>query len=364
MKFIFSIALLILFAGTFSLAEEKELVKIGLVVPLTASQADRGQDLAKAVKIFEPILNQRSKKYKYKFLIQDGKCGAGSAALNAANQLINFEKVKFLISGCSGETLQVGPLAEKSQVVDIAVLSTHQDVKTLGDYIFRTFIDIEDGFAEFAGYMSKESNQRIAVLTEENAFTFGIEKLLEKYLTDQIIFSEDYPADIADFRSLLSKVKQKNPGALYINALTERTLILIMQQARSMGINIPLYSYNMPDISSFPKLAGPLAEEVTYIGEPMTANLNKDFMEFESQFFAAFGTPIFPFLMKTFYDAVFSLFHSIEEVGPDSTKVKNYLYKISFPGATGQVEYDSNGDIKNLSWKIKRYVDGKPVALN
>ncbi len=99
-----------------------------------------------------------------------------------------------------------------------------------------------------------------------------------------------------------------------MNALTERTLAMIMQQARAIGIKADFYSYNMPDISTFPKLAGGLTSDVTYLGEPMHPAVNPDFINFNEKFIQENGTPVYPFLMKTYYNAVFAIFHSVVPV--------------------------------------------------
>ena len=69
---------------------EKELIKIGVIAPLTGGLAQRGNDIVNLLKIITPKLNSQSDRYNYQFIIEDGKCGAGNAAITAANKFINF----------------------------------------------------------------------------------------------------------------------------------------------------------------------------------------------------------------------------------------------------------------------------------
>jgi branched-chain amino acid transport system substrate-binding protein len=339
-------------------------VKIGVIAPLTGGLANRGDDIAKLIQLVEPYFNASSNKYRYKFILDDGMCGAGNAATTIAKKFIEVDKVKFLITGCSGETLQVGPIAQREGILTIAVMSTHQDVKKLGDYIFRTFVDIERGVEKFASYMSKKSNGKIALLTEENAFTFGIKELLVKYLGDKIIYSDDYPAGTSDFRTLLAKIKAKNPNGIYFNALSEITLANLVNQARDLGLKQNFYSYNMPEARSFRDATKKNAEGMEFIGSPEVESTFDDFQNILTEFNKLHPEgPSYEFLLRTFFDAAKSIVDAVEAVGPEASLAKDFLKTYRVNGALGVIEYDENGDIKNVNYFLSRISNGKVEAV-
>jgi ABC-type branched-subunit amino acid transport system substrate-binding protein len=158
----------------------RETVKIGAIVPLIGGLARRGQDISRLFQILEPKLNAASRRFRYQFIVEDGKCGLGSDATTAAIKLINFDKVKFLITGCSGDTLQAGPIAQRTRVLTIAVLSSHPDVRKIGDCVFRTYTDAEKNLKLFSQYILQKTSGKIALLTEEGVFTYGIRDMLLK----------------------------------------------------------------------------------------------------------------------------------------------------------------------------------------
>ena len=43
--------------------------------------------------------------------------------------------------------------------------------------------------------------------------------------------------------------------------------------------------------------------------------------------------------------------------------MKEYLKSYSAPGATGQIEYDANGDIMNVNLVLRKIEKGKPVDV-
>lgn len=342
-------------------SKELNTVKIGVIVPLTGGLAFRGDDVVKLLTILKSHLDTSSLSHKYEFIIEDGKCGAGSTTTSAAMKLINFDRVKFLITGCSGETLQAGPIAEKNKVLDIAVLSTHQDIKKLGDYIFRTFVDMERSIQGFADYMDSQCEGKIAILTEENAFTFGVRDLLVKRLGTKVILSEDFTADSSDFSTLLAKVSTRGAKGIYLNVMSEGTLANLVNQAKRRNLNQRLFSYNMPEASSFRAATGQNSNNLYFIGTPDTTKSSAEFQGILAEYLKQHPEgPSYEFILRTTFDAVKSIVDGVEAVGADPTKVKDFLYHYSSFGALGRVEYDSNGDIKNLHYVLKKVSeDGK-----
>lgn len=331
-----------------------------MITPLTGSLASNGKDVARMSEIIEKQLNLSSKKHSYKFIIQDGMCGAGAKATNSANMLINLEKVDYLITSCSGTTLQVAPISERKKIVTIAILSSHKDIKHLGDYIFRTFIDVENSIENFAKNIAKHSNNKLAVLTEENPFTFGIRDVILEEARNSIVYKDDFPANTSDFSSLLLKIKKSGAKGLYIGAVSGRTLADIIKQSKNLGLDIQIYNYIMPETTSYRDLVGKSDEGLIFLGYPLIKSSSKLYRDLYDQFVKTYNEkPDIEFLLRTLFNASYSLFYSIENIGNNPESVKNHLYRISFKGATGLVEYDKNGDIKNLDYVNKRIVNSK-----
>lgn len=339
-------------------------VKIGMIVPLTGGLAARGDDIAKLTPVLKAHLDAANLTHDYEFIVEDGKCGAGNVTTTATNKLINIDHVKFLLTACSGETLQAGPIAEKNKVITFAVLSLHPAIKKLGDYIFRTFIDVEKSIQGFADYMDSQCDGKIAILTEENAFTFGIRDLLLKRLGEKVVFAQDFPADSSDFGTLLAKLNHSGAKGIYLNAMSEGTLANLVNQAKRLKLDQTLFSYNMPETASFRAATGKNGENLYFIGTPAIKNSSAEFMTVLAEFSKRNpGGPSDEFTLRTTFDAVKSIVDAVEAVGPDTAKVKDFLYTYSAKGALGEVKFDSNGDIKNLHYVLKRTISDNKVEI-
>ena len=333
----------------------KELVKIGVIVPLTGGQAYAGDDITKLLGVMQERLNHASKKYEYQFILDDGKCGVGSAAASIANKLISVDKVKFLITGCSGETLIAGPIAQRAGVLMFAVLSSHKDVRTLGDYVFRTFVDIERSIKRFSAYINEHEKGGIAVLTEESAFTLNIEKILVENLGTRLVFSEEFPLDSADFSTLLEKVRSKNASALYLNVASQGTLVNLVNQASGRKLSVKFYSYLYPELAGFLEATGARSSGLTYLGSPElnrgSTELNAVVAEFKKRNGKGQNWDL---VFGSTFDAVQAITDGIEAVGADANSVKEYLKTYSREGALGKIEFDDNGDVKHINFALKK----------
>ena len=73
--------------------------------------------------ILQERFNEAQSKHRFDFIIEDGRCGVGNSAISAAKKLVAVDGVSFIITGCSGETLQVAPYTERAHVITIGYAS-------------------------------------------------------------------------------------------------------------------------------------------------------------------------------------------------------------------------------------------------
>lgn len=341
-------------------------IRIGVIIPLTGGLASRGEDMTGMASVLKPFLDQKSTKYTYEFIFEDGKCGVGNAPTSAAMKLININKVKFLITGCSGETLQVGPLAQRAGVLDIAVISNNPQVRELGDYVFRTFVDIDAGIKGIAERMKKNSTGKIAILTEENTFTQNMKKILLGYLGDRAGYNEDFLTDTTAVDTMLVKAKESGATGIYLNMMSEGPLANFVNHAKSLQIKVPLYTYMFPETPSFRELTGSNSDGIEFIGSPETGAGSPEYQEVFSTYLKVHQKqPVYEFGVRTFFDAVQSIVDGIESEGNDPAKVKEFLKSYSKPGALGTIEYDEVGDIKHIHYVLRKLDSlGKAVVID
>lgn len=338
-------------------AQETPTVKIGLILPLTGPMSSFGEDLARAVPLLERRFNSIQRKYRFQLLLEDGKFGHSNAAITAAKKLFAVDGVRFLMIGSSGETLQIAPFAESKRILSVAGFSSHPDVKDAGDYIFRTYIDAARGMRLVADDILKKNIERVAVISEETSFTMAIKRSLQKFLGDKVIFAEEFTFGEMDFNTLIAKMRQRQPQAYYLNISTPANFITLVRQLKANGVTEPLYTYYAPSLQDVQESLGTQLDGTIFLDFPDIPDVSQDFTTFIAELERSTGKVVRAlFNFKANYNAVKVIFDGIMAVGPDPTKVKEYLYSYDAPSATGRLQFDVNGDAKNLNLVLTTFV--------
>ena len=130
-----------------------------------------------------------------------------------------------------------------------------------------------------------------------------------------------------------------------------------MRQAKEIGLNAKILG---GDAWGDPKVVvgvGYAAEGIMYLIPASVSNTT-----FDSALEKLTGSKEVTIGARESYDAVKILAQVMKEVGTNSSKIKNALYKIQgYQGVSGNISFDQNGDLSSASYDIKIVKDGKPV---
>ncbi|RIL12047.1 MAG: hypothetical protein DCC75_01140 [Proteobacteria bacterium] len=336
------------------MGQHPELVKVGLIYPLSGAMSSFGEDIAKALPLLERRFNTEQSKYRFKLILEDGKFGQGSAAVTAAHKLIKVDGVKFMVVGSSGEVLQAAPLAESTGTLLVAGFASHPAIRTAGDYIFRTYIDIDRGVQQVAEDMIDRSYSQVAVITELSSFTSAILDSLRSRLQERIIFSDEYQLEEGDLKAIIAKSRAKKPDVYYLNITTPASFITLLTQLRKNGEGQTVYTYYTPSLREVQEALGPAQKGLRYLDFPDVGDSSEDFKVFLNEFEEAQGSaPNALFNFRTNYNAIKVIYDAVLAVGPNSARARDFLYQYDRNSATGRLQFDSNGDVKSLNLTLK-----------
>ena len=338
-----------------ALADERPVVKIGVIFPLTGPMSSFGEDMAKSIPLLEKAFNNEQSKYTFKLILEDGKFGQTNAAITAAKKLVEIDGARFLAVGSSGEILQIASYLESSKVLAVTGFAGSPDVKNAGDYVFRTYIDLGRGMRQVADELIKQNITRMAIISEESSFSLANKNSLHEFLGDRIVFSEDTAMGEADLKTIIAKARSKNPQVYYVNTAAPASFINVYKQLRSNGIQEPFYTYYLPGNKDVQNGLGDSLKGTIFLDYPTATETSPAFQKFQNDFQSTYGAPRAPFNFRTNYNAIRVIFEGIMAAGPDATKVKDYLYKYDAPSATGRLRFDENGDVVDLKLELKTY---------
>jgi len=330
-------------------------IDIGAVFPMTGNIATYGQESINGMKLaLKKINKDKLKNKELKLIIEDNK-GEPLDSANAVRKLISVDKVVAILgSVASSNTLAGAPIAQKSKTPMLTPASTNEAVTKQGDYISRTcFTDAFQGvvMAKFA-YESLEKKKAAIIIDMSSDYSKGLAKVFKKKFKElggSIINTEfSYQQKDTDFRSLLRKVKRKRPDVIFLPGLpgyyTEVGLIL--NQARSMGMDLPFLGGDGWDSPKLQELAGEEGIKNNYISshfspddtDPLVKKFVEDYKETYGQnpgAMAALG-----------YDGLLVLADAISRAkGLDSKSIKLAINNTSnFKGVTGTITLNKNRD--------------------
>ena len=280
-------------------------------------------------------------------IVEDSQC-TPDPAVNAANKVIDQDKVKFIVGEvCSKASIPISEIANAKKVIQISPTSTNTDVTVMKDgkvkdYIFRAcFIDPFQGKvgAKFAMENLKAKNAFV-LLDQANDYTKGLAEEFEKAFTaggGKIVGKETYTAKDTDFSAILAKVAAAKPDVIYLPDYYN-IVNLAAKQAKEKGITAPFLGGDGWDSADLDLKAAAGGYFTNHYSPDSTAPEAVAFMKaFKDKYKGA--TP--DALAALAYDATNLLLTSIKTAGNEDTdKVKVAMEGISMPGVSGKITFD------------------------
>lgn len=342
------LGLALLIAVTGCTPEEENVLKIGMVGPLSGEAAAYGTNILRAAEIAVEEANKSGElgDITLKIISEDTE-GDWSKAANAFTKLIDVDKVSVIIGGVLSSESEAGSsLVKDAKIPTISPSSTAVDLTKDNPYLFRNCLSDEVQAEQIAEFAVEELGlSKFAVLYTTNdygkslrdAFTNKAEELAK------VVAVEAFADKDNDFKPQLTAIKEKNPDCLYIAGYyTEAAKIA--QQAKDLGMEVQLLGADglcnavLLEIGEA-AVEGTYATSGFYPDDPSPDVQNfvkayKDKHGEEPDMFAAQG-----------YDAARIVIAAIKSQGSSSEEIREGLAVTKdFPGITGKTSIDEEGD--------------------
>ncbi len=307
---------------------------------------------------------------KVSTVVEDSQC-TPDPAVNAANKVIDQDKVKFIIGEvCSKASIPVSEIANSKGVIQISPTSTNPDVTVtkdgkVKDYIFRAcFIDPFQGkvAAKFA-IDTLKAKTAFVMLDQSNDYVKGLAEVFEKEFAaagGKIVGKETYTSKDTDFSAILAKVAVAKPDVVYLPDYYN-IVNLAVKQAKEKGITATFMGGDGWDSADLDLKA---ADGGYFTNHYSPDDPRPEVQNFVKAYGAKYkddkGQPKVPDALATLaYDATNLLLQGIKEANSaDPAKVKDALAKIQFNGVSGKITFDANHNpIKSAA--ILQIKDGK-----
>lgn len=338
----------------------KEPIKIGNLAPMSGVYTYYGEWERNGVDLAVDQINKKGGINGQKVIIlreDDRVDPALSRAVLA--RMIDTEHIQAVIGSASSEVvLADAPIVDKNKVAMITPLAGAARISTASSYIFRIYPTAGREGEKLVEVARQLGYKQIAVLYINNSFGMDLAKSVRRQAAQEgieVLLMEGYRKDEVDFSEQLGRIKEKNPGAIFLLGYPQDTG-LVLKQARELGIES---KYLAPDTiidPSFAETAGKASEGIIYVGpnEVLSPKFAADFKKKYKKEPNVFNALAF--------DALNLLALAIERGGYDGTAIRDEMLKIKdYPGASGIITFDEHGDAMNLPLNVKTIKEGKAI---
>jgi ABC-type branched-subunit amino acid transport system substrate-binding protein len=349
--------ILLLLAGIFAItaqAEERPLIKIGLILPLGGGMAHVGTAFRDAARMAAAEIPKGSK-FSYELIFEDDELQSAKVA-SAAQKLITIDKVDALVSTWSYGGIVVAPMAEKARRIHFGVAWDPAVAKGSFNFIHltppREFIK---GF--LAGFKKKGYRKIASFGWHESGSLFFLDEL--ERLAPQngftLVKRTEFDGADRDFRSALLNAERAKADVFLVN-LSAPAIDIFVKQMAELKITTPVTS-----ITGF-EVATDLAplEGKWYVSD---STVSDDFAE---RFTKQYGHNHL-YGVGNFYDAVKLIAFLFEQAPgpakPQPEQVLEATKKIGlFNSIFGPLQLDSEGII-SYQPVFRKIVAGKRITV-
>ena len=359
--FIFAVFVTKVYAANSQEANNKkdlDTIKVAVLLAKTGEYAISSDSQYEVVRLAVKEINQKGGVLGKKIeLIEIDTQSSALGARFAAKKILKMKPTAVIGPGFSSTALGAAPILQKAKIPTIATWATNPNVTLVGDYIFRVcFVDQFQGTV-MASFALKDLKAKTAVVLTNtgNKYSAGLADFFMKSFEEsggKVLWERGYASSAVDYKAQLLKTKQLNPDVVYVPGY-ERDSAHIMKQAKKMGITSTFLGGDGWEITMY-KFGGDAIDDSYFSSHwhrDDTREISQNYvMRFEKEYGKAD-------IFALSYDAVNVLADAIKRAkSTDSQKIQQALANTkNFPGITGNITFDENGDPINKAAVILKF---------
>lgn len=274
--------------------------RIGIILPLTGSQAAFGEALKNGYFIALDEINAKGgvlgRKLELDFYDDQSK---PDQAVQGVSKLVDQDRVPMLIGSFSSESTKAMIPAVIQRQVPLIIPAANADnvMDSKSPWIFRICAGAADYANTTIAFLKNNGAPRtIAIVYENTNFGQASMKAMTAAASNagiKLVAVESYEAKSPDYRSVLQRVKQANPDAIYFGSyLLDATTL--MRQSQEIDLNPRYYTSAGTGFASaeFPtaKGAGRNAEYTFSVSQWLPTVRWPGSKEFDAEYFRRYNS--------------------------------------------------------------------------
>ena len=353
---------------------QEQIVKIGHVGPVTGTDAHMGKDNENGARLAVEELNAKGvvingKKVKLQYMPEDDAADPKQATA-AATKLVDSNVAVVIGHLNSGATIPASRIYANAGIVQISPSSTNPKYTQQG---FKTAFRVVANDAQLGRVLGQYAvktlaAKNVAVIDDRTAYGQGVAEEFAKGVKaagGTVVASQYTNNKATDFNAILTAIKAKKPDVIFFGGM-DAVGGPMLQQMKQLGINAKFMGGDGICTGSLPGLAGAgLGENNVYCAEAggvedaKKAGLDK----FRAAYKKRYGIDVI-YTAAYAYDATYAVVDAMQKAKSwESAKYLPELAKINYQGVTGNIAFDTKGDIKDGTLTLYTYRGGKRTEL-
>jgi len=344
---------LILLASCTSQTENNDEIVIGAILHLSGNTYSyTGNAMREGIDIAVNEINTKGgiNGKKIRVLYEDDGDGDNLKATTAAKKMIEVDHVNAAFVESYMQGMAIGPMFEQAHIPLIVLWDANEDLDSIGQYVFSTgpwTKSAGERLADFAVDDLKLKN--VVVVHHATEWSSLIAKFFSEKFTSKggiILDTEVVQPDTQDFRSVILKVMDKHPDAIY--APLEFEAGLFFKQIKEAGYSGTIMSSDQINLQIIENAQG--GAEGLYYTLFLPREDNPSYQELKQKYITAYDKEPDQLLYNGFgYEGIAAVIAAMEKKGTSSEQIKDGLYALDGePGAFGPLKFTSGGSTIKL----------------
>jgi branched-chain amino acid transport system substrate-binding protein len=360
----FIIFLLLICAAT-SNCYSDDTIKIGVIYAKTGNAAVVTKSGFEAARFAVDEINKKGGVLGKKIALMEYDNKSNSLGSKfAAMEAVRDGVIGVIGPAFSSHSHAAAKVLQDAKIPMISSIATNVTVTLVGDYIFRVcYVDTFQGRIA-SDFAQKDLKAKTAVVLTNSSskYSLGLAKIFIENFNQhgKVLWEGYYQEDMTDFTDSLEKIKKMEPEVIFVPGHF-RESAYIVKQARGIGIKTTFVGADGWQDAMY-KYSGDAINGSYYITQWHEGVSSKENQEFVKNYIEVYEKLQEPLIALT-YDAFNILVHAIKKSGTlNRTSIRKYLSGIkNFPGVTGKITFNKNGDPINKSAVILKFEDGISV---
>ncbi|NQZ84987.1 MAG: ABC transporter substrate-binding protein [Nanoarchaeales archaeon] len=345
----------VFFFGNFVLSAEDRRIDIGIIVPLDFEKYSYGETNLNILNLaFKEINDDGGIDGKIiKTHVFDGECSNYASAIAARDMIVKLD-VDLIIGGiCSDETIGAAFSSELAKKILITPTSSSDEITDLGDYVFRTMPSSTKTAHKLGEVVFERNNKHILIIRSNTSYAESEVrhfKMRFEELGGNIEHEVILNLDGVNMTHIVGDLEIFDVDSILIATQSDAEFRNLIEALKLANISLPIYSNVLVVVNDNYKFNLEYLSGTIYStfeipdGILKSEKLVKTYLELYGEDLLSKQPLIFS---ASTYDLPYVIKNVIEKCSStNSNCMKAELYALDdFSGITGDITFDSNGDV-------------------